>query len=79
VGKDGGDRDVRPRRGGTAHLDNTPENSTIPWICVGPRVRSGLVLSRVRITDTAPTALFLLGLPGPRAVDGRILSEILAR
>jgi len=65
---------------GQAHLDNTPENSTIPWICVGPRVRPGLTLARgVRIYDTAPTALALLGLPMPRIIDGRFLSEALTK
>jgi arylsulfatase A-like enzyme len=65
---------------GTAHLDNTPENSTIPWICVGPRVRAGLAIARgVRVYDTAPTALALLGLPMPRIIDGRFVSEILAK
>ena len=64
---------------GVAHLDNTPENATIPWICVGPRVRAGTTLARVRICDTAPTVLALLALAPPRNVDGRFLVEILSR
>jgi len=65
---------------GIAHLDNTPENSTIPWICVGPRVRPGLIITRgVRVYDTAATALALLGLPMPRVMDGKVVVEILAK
>jgi predicted AlkP superfamily pyrophosphatase or phosphodiesterase len=65
---------------GIAHLDNTPENSTIPWICVGARVRAGLIITRgVRVYDTAATALALLGLPMPKIIDGRMVAEILTK
>jgi hypothetical protein len=57
-----------------------PENSTIPWICVGARVRAGLIITRgVRVYDTAATALALLGLPMPKIIDGRVVAEILTK
>lgn len=54
-----------------------PENVTIPWICVGPGVRKGLVINRlVRTMDTAPTALAFLGLAAPPGIDGQAVREV---
>jgi predicted AlkP superfamily pyrophosphatase or phosphodiesterase len=57
---------------GTQHRLDT----TIPWIVAGPRVvRRGPLTRLVRILDTAPTVLNLLGLPPPRDAVGRMISE----
>lgn len=59
-------------------LPDTPENVTIPWICVGPGVKPGLVIDRlVHTYDTAPTALSFLGVPLPEGIDGRPVDEVL--
>ena len=41
----------------------------------GPEIRAGGVLVRVPITEVAPTALHLLGLPIARDLDGSILEQ----
>jgi arylsulfatase A-like enzyme len=54
------------------------ENVTIPWICVGPGIRAGLKIERqIRTTDTAPTALALIGLGAPEGIDGQVVLEVL--
>lgn len=59
-------------------MPDTPENVTIPWICVGPGVKPGTVIERaIRTFDTAPTALGFLGLPAPAGIDGRPVDEVL--
>lgn len=56
------------------------EHVTIPWICTGPGVPAGLKIDRiVRTTDTAPTALALIGLGAPEGIDGRLVPEVLSR
>lgn len=63
---------------GRGHGDDTPENRTIPWICVGPRVKRGLALARaIRTYDTAATALAFLGLAIPKGIDGKPVTEVL--
>ncbi|HZN04729.1 MAG TPA: alkaline phosphatase family protein [Candidatus Polarisedimenticolia bacterium] len=44
---------------------------------VGPGVRAGQRFGRAALADVAPTALYLLGLPIARDLDGRILDSIL--
>jgi arylsulfatase A-like enzyme len=54
------------------------ENVTIPWICVAPGVPAGLKIDRViHTTDTAPTALSLIGIGAPEGIDGRPVEEVL--
>jgi arylsulfatase A-like enzyme len=54
-----------------------PEHVRIPWICAGPGVPKGLVIHRVvRVFDTMPTLLALLGVPIPEGLDGRPVTEI---
>lgn len=54
------------------------EHVTIPWICVGPGVPAGLRIDRpIRIVDTAPTALALIGLGAPQGIDGTLVDEVL--
>jgi len=56
---------------------DTPENVSIPWICVGPGVPPGTVIPRLlRTMDTTPTALRFLGLPLPEGIDGRVVAEV---
>ncbi len=55
-----------------------PENLRIPWICRGPGVPKGVVLSRqVLIADTAPTVLAFLGLSFQEPVQGIPVREVL--
>jgi predicted AlkP superfamily phosphohydrolase/phosphomutase len=43
----------------------------------GPDVRADIELQGARIVDLAPTILYLLGLPVPDDMDGRVLAEAL--
>lgn len=64
---------------GKDHGDVSPETLSIPWICVAPGVRPGLRIERpVRIVDTCPTALALLGIPPPEGLDGKTVEEVVA-
>jgi hypothetical protein len=55
-----------------------PENVTIPWICVGPKVPAGLKIERpFRTFDTMPTALAFLGIGAPEGIDGKAVLEVL--
>jgi arylsulfatase A-like enzyme len=53
------------------HGSDDPRDVTIPWIAWGQGVRQG-TLNGVRIDtfDTAPTVLWMLGVPKPLAWDG---------
>jgi len=57
------------------HGLDRPEDMTIPWIVSGPGVVPGSLTSFVHTTDTAATALFMLGLPLPAEWDGRPVTE----
>lgn len=64
---------------GKNHGAVKPENTTIPWICVGPGVPAGLRIERMIYTyDTAPTALAFLGIPAPEGIDGKAVGEVAA-
>lgn len=64
---------------GTNHAARKAENLTIPWIIAGPRVVARGDLARpVRTTDTAATALYVLGLSLPPEAEGRPVAEIFA-
>lgn len=53
------------------------ENLAIPWIGAGAGVKSAGALDvAVKITDTAPTVLALLGVPALSGVDGRVVQEL---
>jgi predicted AlkP superfamily pyrophosphatase or phosphodiesterase len=59
-----------------SHGQDIPENMTVPWIVAGPRVvRRGEMTVRVKETDTAATALWVLGLSLPGACSGEIVRE----
>jgi len=56
---------------GRSHGSADPRDVTIPWIAWGEGVRGGTVLpAGVRTTDTAATALWLLGAARPATVTG---------
>jgi arylsulfatase A-like enzyme len=58
------------------HGQDIPEDMTIPWIIAGPGVTAGMELGEdIRITDTAITVLWVLGLPLPENAAGRPVVE----
>jgi arylsulfatase A-like enzyme len=58
------------------HDFDIPENNTIPWIAAGPGIRKGAKIDgKVRVADTMPTVLKLLGMPAPEKLDGRPVTE----
>jgi arylsulfatase A-like enzyme len=59
-----------------SHGQDIPENMTVPWIVAGPKVvRRGEMTSRVKETDTAATALWVLGLSLPGGCPGQAVRE----
>src|SRR5262249_38778454 len=52
---------------------HTPEGF---MIAAGPHIKRGAVVSGASIMDLAPTILYLMGVPVPRDMDGRVLLEI---
>lgn len=71
---------VTADHGGKGHHHQVPgrESSTIPWILVAPGVPEGLRIDRVlHVYDTTPTALAVLGLTMPGAIDGVTVPEVL--
>ena len=61
----------------TTHGTDSPEDTTIPWLAVGPGVPAGLILESNIVTyDTAATALYALDLPIPEVWDGQPVTEI---
>jgi predicted AlkP superfamily phosphohydrolase/phosphomutase len=46
-------------------------------LVAGAGIHPGAVPARASVLDVAPTLLYLLGLPVPRDMDGRVLTEIL--
>jgi len=63
---------------GLTHGQNIPEDMTIPWMMAGPGVKQNYAISgAVSTMDTAATALYLLGLPAPEGMAGRVVMEAL--
>ena len=61
---------------GKSHGADIPENMTVPWIVAGPKVvRRGEMTVRVKETDTAATALWVLGLSLPGSCPGQLVRE----
>jgi predicted AlkP superfamily pyrophosphatase or phosphodiesterase len=53
------------------HGLNTPDDMNIPWIVWGANVKHGFAITAPVVTyDTAATALWLLGVPRPKNLDG---------
>jgi len=62
---------------GKIHWGEDPEHRTIPWLAVGPGIPRGAVIARsIRIEDTAPTVLRLLGLAFTQPVEGTLIKEL---
>jgi predicted AlkP superfamily pyrophosphatase or phosphodiesterase len=64
---------------GRTHGTADPVDTTIPWIVWGEGVRAGTTLAPVRTTDTAATALWLLGVTVPEAWSGKPVAEAFDR
>lgn len=63
---------------GRGHWPVIPENWTIPWLVVAPGVSRGSRIEHtLRIYDTAPTALALLGLKLSTVGEGQVIDEIM--
>jgi len=61
------------------HGSDDPRDTTIPWMIHGPGVREGMELQGpIRVFDTAPTALWALGIRPPEEWDGRPVLEAFA-
>jgi phosphopentomutase len=61
---------------GTTHGSSAPLETTIPWIIAGPRVQPrGQLGTSIRTTDTAATALYVLGLSVRSNATGRPVTE----
>jgi arylsulfatase A-like enzyme len=60
---------------GRTHGTDDPLDTTIPWIVWGEGVRVGTALAPVHTTDTAATALWLLGVTVPAQWTGRAVAE----
>ncbi len=64
----------------TWHGGDSPEETTVPWLAVGPGVPAGVILeTEIMMYDTAATALYALNLPIPKLWDGRPVLEIFAQ
>ena len=58
------------------HGSDDPRDVTIPWIAWGQGVRQGALTGvRIETFDTAPTVLWMLGVPKPPAWDGRAVLD----
>jgi predicted AlkP superfamily pyrophosphatase or phosphodiesterase len=60
---------------GRHHGSADPRDTTIPWIVHGRGVAPGPAPDGIRTMDTAATALWLLGVPLPRWLEGRPITE----
>jgi hypothetical protein len=61
------------------HGTDTDIDRHIPWMIDGPRIKKGFVLDReIATTDTAATALHLLGLAVAEDAEGRVVDEVFA-
>ena len=61
---------------GTNHGGSTPEEMTIPWMIMGPRIVPGEIKAPVTVTDTAAVILTLFGMPLPNDMDGKMVPGI---
>jgi predicted AlkP superfamily phosphohydrolase/phosphomutase len=55
------------------NADHSPEGIII---ALGKNIKQGNTLDRADITDIAPTVLYLMGLPIPSDMDGKVLRDI---
>jgi len=67
---------------GKSHGDDTPDNRLVPWVAVGPGIKPGHVIqAKIRLVDTAPTILRILGIPTSSipTLSGVSVGEIFVR
>ena len=61
----------------TSHWHHRPEDLTIPWMAIHPAISPELLIhSNVNIHDTTPTILYLMNIPIPEGLDGRVNQRI---
>jgi arylsulfatase A-like enzyme len=59
-----------------SHGTELPEDMTVPWVLVGPRIPEGRrLVTRPSITDTAPSLSSLLGIEPPAQWRGQVVHE----
>jgi arylsulfatase A-like enzyme len=66
-------------RGAAEHGTPHAYDVDVPLVLMGPGVRAGRYGAPVRITDLAPTLAVLMGVKPTERIDGRVLSEAIAR
>ncbi|MFZ5923242.1 MAG: alkaline phosphatase family protein [Chloroflexota bacterium] len=59
----------------SSHGSKLPEDMTVPWVVVGPRVIPQEIPGPVNVVDTAATVLWALGLPLPQGLAGLPVTE----
>ncbi len=73
---------VTSDHGGHGKTHGTAEDRYVPWIAIGNGIRYDHKVEGVRLIDTAPTILHLLGLDPKKALpraEGRVLTDILVQ
>ncbi len=64
---------IRPQRDFEGKTSNAPDGA---FLAYGPAIEPGRFVSRMEITDLAPTILYGTGLPAARDFDGRVRTEV---
>ncbi|MEK7545922.1 MAG: alkaline phosphatase family protein [Patescibacteria group bacterium] len=67
---------------GKGHGYDTPDDRLVPWVAVGPGIKPGHeIRASIRLADTAPTILRLLGIPASSipTLTGVSVDEIFVR
>jgi len=63
---------------GKSHGSSSASDKTIPWIIWGTGIKKNQIITRdVSVTDTAATALYLLGIQPPASWHGKPVTEAL--
>lgn len=62
---------------GFDHGTKLPEDLTIPWLAIGPKIREGYQVSRqISIMDTIPTIAALMDIPAHPDWKGSVITEL---
>jgi predicted AlkP superfamily phosphohydrolase/phosphomutase len=69
------ERSTTPIRGGVEFAASHRLDGV--FVASGGPIRTGAAITNARIIDVAPTVLYLMGLPIPSDMDGRVLTEAL--
>ena len=64
---------IQPERDFEGKTSNAPDGA---FLAYGPAIEPGRFVSRMEITDLAPTILYGTGLPAARDFDGRVRTEV---